>query len=224
MFNKFVHAAVIVLVVSTALLHAQSRGQYRDFQLGASLDSTASVAGIVTTEPRTLHSRPALIQELQWRRPYPASDSVQQITFGFYNDQLSRMVVDYDRDRTAGLTDADLIEALTTVYGAPFKTAGTKAGDGVASQLEQESGTPLARWHGADYSVVLYRSSYAAGFRIVVSSPRLEALSRTAIAQAGRLDERDAPRREIERQRKEAAAALGLQEKARATNKPAFRP
>jgi hypothetical protein len=34
---------------------------------------------------------------------------VKQIVFSFYDDQLSKMVVDYEQDRTAGMTDADLI-------------------------------------------------------------------------------------------------------------------
>ena len=38
--------------------------------------------------------------------------------------------------------------------------------------MEDEFGTAVARWGDADYSVVLYRSSYASDFRAVVSSPR----------------------------------------------------
>ena len=82
----------------------------------------------------------------------------------------------------------------------------------------------MARWGDADYSVVLYRSSYASGFRMIVTSLRLDALARTAKAQALRLDERDAPRREIARQKKEAEDARAAQDKARVANKAAFRP
>jgi hypothetical protein len=82
----------------------------------------------------------------------------------------------------------------------------------------------LARWGDVDYSVVLYRSSYAAGFRIIVASPRLEALARTANAQAIRLDEREAPQREIARQKKDVEDIRDSQEKARTANKAVFRP
>jgi len=41
--------------------------------------------------------------------------------FSFYNDQLSKLVVDYDHDRTAGLTDTDLIDALSIEYGPRLK-------------------------------------------------------------------------------------------------------
>jgi hypothetical protein len=34
------------------------------------------------------------------------------MTFSFYNDQLFKIVIDYDRDRNEGLKDADMIDAL----------------------------------------------------------------------------------------------------------------
>ena len=146
----------------------------------------------------------------------------QQIVFSFYNDQLSRLVIDYDRNRTEGMTDADMIEAISLVYGPRSKEP--QKSRLASSQVAQESGTPVARWGDADYSVVLYRSSYASGFRLIVTSLRLDALARTAEAQALRLDERDAPRREIARQKKEADDARAAQDKARVANKAAFRP
>jgi len=103
-------------------------------------------------------------------------------------------------------------------------TPGAKVGRAEPSRVEEESGTPVARWGDADYSVVLFRSSYRAGLRIIVSSPRLEALARTADAEAVRLDEREAPERELARQKKETEDARASEEKARLANKPAFRP
>jgi hypothetical protein len=223
--------AIVALgfALSGSPLHGQDRSRYRDFQLGGNLPSIAALTGVAVSEAKTIHQRPAVMQELEWRRPYsttsstPAeTDPVKQITFSFYNDQLSRMVVDYDRDRTSGLTDADLIDAISTAYGPPLKTV-ARTGRPV-SHVEEESGTPVARWGDADYSVVLYRSSYASGFRMIVASPRLEALARTADVQALRLDDQEAPQRELERQKKEAADTHTSQEKARVVNKAAFRP
>jgi hypothetical protein len=218
------------LVLATSLLHGQDRSRYRDFQLGGDLPSISALTGVAPSEVKTLHVRPAVMQEFQWRRRYSSSDAtpaqidpVQQIVFSFYNDQLSKMVVDYDHDRTAGMTDMDMIEAISKSYGPRLSPAARKARGG-ASPLEDESGTPLARWGDADYSVVLYRSSYAAGFRIIVTSPRLEALARTADAQAIRLDEREAPQREIARQKKDVEDTRDSQEKARTANKAVFRP
>ena len=81
----------------------------------------------------------------------------------------------------------------------------------------------VARWAGADYSVVLYRG-YSSDFRLIVASPRLEALARTADVQATRLDDREAPQREIARQKKETEDVRATQEKSRVANKAAFRP
>lgn len=217
-------AGALAVIVAMPPVSAQSASRYREFELGGNLASISALAGTGVSEAKTIHSRPAVMQELRWQRPYSApSDAVQQITFSFYNDQLSKMVVDYDRDRTAGMTDADLVEALSESYGAPSKPAASNRSP-MASQLEQESGTLVARWLDPDRSVALYRASYASAVRLIVTSPRLEGLARTAIALAARLDEREAPRREIERQKKEADDARVVQEKARLANKAAFRP
>ena len=223
-------ACALGLVLSTDALHGQDRSRYRDFQLGGDLPSISALSGVAAKEARAIHLRPALMQELQWQRPYSSSgptpaatEAVRQIVFSFYNDQLSRMVVDYDYDRTAGMTDADMIDAISAEYG-PRLTPPAKASRAEPSRVEEESGTPVARWGDADYSVVLYRSSYRAGLRIIVASPRLEALARTADAEAIRLDEREAPGRELARQKKETDDARASEEKARIANKPAFRP
>ena len=79
------------------------------------------------------------------------------------------------------MTDADMIEAISSAYGPQSKT--TQKSRVVSSQVAEESGTRVARWGDADYSVV-YRSSYASGFRMIVTSLRLDGLARTAEARA----------------------------------------
>jgi hypothetical protein len=216
-------------VLSTHSLQGQGRPQYRDFQLGGDLPAVSARSGVAASEVKTIHLRPAVIQELEWRIPYfvsgstaPRNDPVQQIVFSFYNDQLFKLVINYDRQRTAGMTDADMIAGISGEYGSPLQPE-VKKTPAVASQIEIESGSPIARWGAGDYSVVLYRSSYAS-FRLIVTSPRLEALARTADAQAIRMDEREAPQREIARQKKAVEDTRASQEKARLTNKAAFRP
>ena len=230
--------AAIGFVFATHSLQGQGRARYRDFQLGGDLPSISALTGVAVSQVKTIHQRPAIMQELQWGRPYSLSgttqeqtEPVKQILFSFYNDQLSRMVVDYDPERTEGLTDVDLIDAITLEYGAPSKPGSTSPKPGsttgrlVRSQIEDESGTPLARWAGADYSVVLYRyRSYASSYRLIVASPRLEALARAADLQAIRLDDREAPQRETARQKKETDDLRVSQAKARVANKATFRP
>jgi hypothetical protein len=223
-------AGVVGIVLLPLSVHSQDRSRYRDFNLGGNLSAISALTGVAASEAKTIHVRPAMMQELQWQRPYSISnatpaqmDPVKQIVFSFYNDQLSKMVIDYDRERTAGMTDADVIAAISAEYGARLKP-GMKTSRGVASRVEQESGTPVARWGDAEFSVVLYRSSYESEFRIIVTSPRLDALARTADVQASRLDEREAPAREAARQKKQTDDARVSREKARVANKAAFRP
>ena len=218
---------VAALGLSAVAVHGQMSGHYRDFQLGASLDSIATLSGVSASDASTVRDHPIVLKDLQWRRPYSVAggttDSVQQIAFSFFNDQLFRMVVDYDSQRTAGLTDADMVEALSTMYGATVKPI-VKASNGPIDQINQESGTRIARWGDAGFGAVLYRSSYESGFRLVVTSTRLMARVRTAEAEAARLDEREAPQRERARQKKEADDARVAREKARLANKATFVP
>jgi hypothetical protein len=227
------HTLAIVTLgfaLSTQSLEAQARSRYRDFQLGSDLQSVSVLAKVAATDAKTIHQRPAVMQELEWRRPYyvsgstgPQTDSIERIVFSFYNDQLFRLVITYDRLRTDGMTSGDMIEALSQTYGSALKSVRAKAPAAV-SPIEAESGEAIAQWAEGDSSLVLYRSSYGSEFRIIMTSPRLEALARTAAAQAIRLDEREAPQREMARQKKDAEDTRESQDKARVANKATFRP
>jgi hypothetical protein len=218
----------VAFVLSTHLLYAQPGPRYRDFQLGGDLASVSALAGVTAADAKIMHQRPVLIQDLEWRLPYaltgpsaPSPDPVERIVFTFYSDQLCRVVIDYDHNRTEGMTDADMIDAVSSVYGSPSKVLQKRPV--ASSQVIEESGTRLAQWGGGDYTVVLYQSTYRS-FRMIVTSPRLDALARSAEAEAVRLDERDAPKRELARQTKEADDKRAAQEKARLANKALFRP
>jgi hypothetical protein len=223
--------AMIAGLVSLAqVVHGQDRSRYRDFRLGSDLASVAALAKVAPSEAKILHQRPAVIQELEWRpdsvtreASEPQSDPVQRIVFSFYDDQLFKLVISYDHRRTNGLTDVDMIDAISQIYGLASLPTPTSI-PAFRPVVNGELGLPIARWGDAEYSVGLYRSSFASEFRVVVASPRLETLARTAIAQAVQLDEREAPQREIDRQKQEAEDARAAQEKARETNKATFRP
>ena len=224
-------ALIVGLILSAPTLHAQDRSRYRDFRLGSNLPSVAAVAKVAATGAKTIHQRPSVIQELDWRPPYmmsgsamTQSDPVQRIVFSFYDDQLFRLVISYDRQRTNGLTDADMIEALSATYGGALLQTSGKNLPALTGPLVSELGAPIAQWGDVDYSVGLYRSSFVSEFRVVVTSPRLEALARTASAEAIRLDEREAPQREVDRKQKEADDTRAAQEKARLANKATFKP
>ena len=223
--------AGLVLVLTSAALQGQdARPRYRAFILGSGLSSVAAQVVLPPSDATSVHVRPALIQTLTWRQPYfaagsnaPQTDPVGQIVFGFYNDQLFRLVVDYDRQRTEGMTDADMIHALSETYGAMVKPR-TKTSAKVPTQFDVESGEPIGTWGTPEYSLVLFHLTFAGGFRVVVTSTELDALARSATALAIRLDQREAPQRAIDQQKKDDEDARASQEKARVTNKAAFRP
>jgi len=222
--------SIVGTVISIHGLAAQDLPKYRNFELGSNLASVSRLAGVDPSEAKTIHQRPAVMQDLEWRLSHwvsgssaPSTDPVEKIVFSFYNDQLFRLVVDYGTERTEGMTDADIVAALSATYGAPLKRTGIAPRG--ASRLGVESGAALARWGDAEQSVVLYRTSmYGTAFRLMVTEPRLDDLARKAEAQAIRLDVQEAPRREIARQNKEVADGRAAREKARLANRAAFRP
>ena len=59
---------------------------------------------------------------------------------------------------------------------------------------------------------------------MLIFSKRLDPLAQAAIAEATRLDEQEAPQREIDRQKKQEETYPAEQAKARLANKPNFRP
>src|SRR5579864_8675531 len=210
-------------------IDAQDFSRYRTFELESSLASVSSLTGGAVSDAQTLHERPALLQELKSTPSYwnsasglESTDPVEQMVFSFYNNQLFRIVVDYRRDRTEGLTDADLVESLSAAYGPPLARLLRSPAVG---GLETDSDTLVARWGDAEHSIALYRTpSYRQTFRLIVAALPLDGLARKAEAQAKRLDDQEAPRRELARRKKELADGRAAAEKARVANKKVFEP
>ena len=82
----------------------------------------------------------------------------------------------------------------------------------------------LAQWDRAGSSLTLLRGVYSAEFQLILTSKALSTRARGAIREAARLDTADAPRRELDRQKKDAADAAAVRDKIRTANKAAFRP
>ena len=223
-------AGLCALILCGSVATAQDFGRYRDFELGSAVAVVSTLTGVAESALKPVHQRPALIQELTWRprrgvRPAPSGDleSVEQMVFDFHEDRLFRVTVDYDRKQTEGLTDADMTEAISRIYGSPT---------GLVAPPRRQSPTPfdglgtrLAEWGNELHSVALYRqSTYATAFRLVITDEPIAARARSAAAQAKVLDAREAPQREAARQQKEADDRRAEEEKARVINKPVFRP
>jgi hypothetical protein len=228
MKNSLIALSVSILLLSIQQLSAQDRMRYREFQLGSDVASVAKLIGTASSDIKLVHQRPAVIQDVEWRPRYfsrsasPKTDPVELIVFRFYDDQLFRVIVDYDRDGTEGMTEADMIEAITAEYGPTSRVLPTS---NRAPTLDYGAAdVPVAIWGDKESSVTLLRVAYPVSFRLVVAFTRLDNLARTASAEAIRLDAKEAPQREIARQKKESDEALAALEKAKTENKAVFRP
>lgn len=199
--------------------------KYRDFRFGSSLATIAKQAGADPAQANVIHRRPALIQELTWR-PQPLgwsskTEPVQEVVFSFHNGEMFRVVVDYDRHETEGLTADDMVEAVSTAYGSASKPTGpVKA----VEELYGAQRAVLATWQDGRNRFDLLAASYGPTYRLIGVQLQLEAAAQAAIVEALRLDEKEAPQRDAARIASEEDAAKAKLEKARLVNKPKFRP
>jgi hypothetical protein len=220
-------AIAVGLILGGQLAFAQDVSRYRAYALESSLASVVAASGARAADAKTLHERPATIQELEWRAPYVDSrntlaDPVREISFAFYNDALYQVIVHYDRNRTDGLTSSDIAESISAVYGAPTLTsARTRTSPPVQAFPDS---IVVARWENADSLLTLMRGSYTPEFQLILVSKTLSARARTAVREAERLDAIEAPRREAAQRKKEAGEASAVRDKTRIANKAAFRP
>jgi hypothetical protein len=213
-------------VVAACTVAAAELSRYREFDLGSSVAAVIAVTQTADRDLKTIHSRPALLQDLMWQPRYmsgsPVADrgSINEIAFNFVDDQLFRMTVNYDRSKTSGLTNADMIAALTDVYGpASAPTVAPRGRDETAHLV-----TVLAQWQQADTQIVLQRIDYNETFSLVITSLPLEAIARKARTTALMLDAREAPAREAADAKKRAEDQRAAEEQARTANKKVFKP
>src|SRR5689334_6552509 len=100
-------ASLFVCGVVPALT-AADLSKYRSFAFGADLPSVAGQIGSSASQAKLIHTRPALIQELEWRPqplgPSTRKDSASDVVFGFLGGALYRIEVRYDRYEVEGLT------------------------------------------------------------------------------------------------------------------------
>jgi hypothetical protein len=211
-----------MLVVWTASAAELSR--YREFELGTSVAAVTAVTLTAERDTKTVHSRPALLQEVVWQPRYmtgpPVADrnSIGEVVFSFVDDRLFKMTVAYERGRTIGLTNADMIAALTELYGAPAASVQPRAADAV------DPVAVIAEWRREDAHMILRRSRYNESFSLVITSLSLDAVARKAQATALVMDAREAPAREAALEKKRADELRQAEEQTRTTNKKVFQP
>ena len=214
---------LIVLLLAAPLLRGQDLSKYRHFTFGMSVTRVLERTDQKMADAKVLHGRPALIQELTWWPPnVPGtsvrSDGVEQILFSFYNSELYKISVTYNRSSTEGLTEADMVKSVSVKYGPATIVAPEvdSATDGRYNSKQQ----PVASWEDAQYSFSLVRSSYNDVLGLVAFSKLANAQAELASAEAVKLDAQEGPKRETERQKKQVDDL----EVARQRNQKSFRP
>jgi hypothetical protein len=213
----------VVLLLTAPLLRAQDLSKYRHFTLGMSMTRVLERTDQKMPDLKVIHGRPALVQELNWWPPNvprtsAQSDTVEQILFSFYNGELYKISVTYDRTSTEGLTAQDMVKSISAKYG-PARNVVLQI-DSAKSDRYDVRQKPVASWEDAQYSFNLVRSSYTDHLGLIIYSKRVNAEAELAIAEAVRLDEQEGPQREAERQKKQ----MDDLEVARQKNRKIFRP
>ena len=204
---------------------AEDLSTYRDVQLGPDLKTVAKQTGVDPAEVKLIHSRPTLIQELQWRpdalgsadRMEPAKD----VTLSFYNGELFKITVNYDRHSTERMAASDMVDAISAKYGVAAKSH-----QKMEASLEAY-GTPdeaLAEWQDSQYRFTLIRrSTFGPTFILVGVSKNLEAAAKAAVSAAIKIEAQEAPQREVERLAAEKQDEQRKLDQARLLNKANFR-
>jgi len=213
------------LGVVWAATSAKDLSKYRDFQLGADLATIVKQVGASPSQAKAIQRRPVLIQELVWRAqplgPSSQTDSANEVVFSFFDGELFRVAIVYDRYETEGLTADDFIESISATYGlAEIPATPANAVQGPYG----DQGEIVARWQDSQYCFDLIRSSYGPTFRLGGVLKRLRAPVQAAIPEAKRLDDQEAPQRDVERKADEKEIERAKLEKSRLLNKPKFRP
>ena len=202
--------ALSLILLSAPLIFGQDLSKYRTFSLGTNFAELSKQVGPYSHYTTLIHPRPPAIQELtfwtlnssrSWVGGYPVS----QILFSFYNGELYRIVVTYDRDDTEGLTDDDMVQAVSARYGTATRLypeinfSPTSYLDGstdkvipffLTSAPNRSADVVIARWEDSQNSVSLFRSTSRNSFGLAISSKRMDAQAEAAIFEFEKLEKR----------------------------------
>lgn len=215
-----VRSALLSALGAVTLLGADF-STYRGIQLGAKLPVAAKQAGIPPANARLVQERPALIQEMDWLpHALGLSDPAKEGILYFFNEELFRITVTYDRYKVEGLTSEDVIETISATYGPATRPVAEVLYHSFYGEIARVE----ARWEDEQYSYNLVRTGDLKSFAMILYSKRMEIAAEAAIAEAARLDAKEAPQKEVDRQKRRNEEERLLQDKARAANKPNFRP
>ena len=227
---RFLLPSVIVLTVTYVSASAPSTfDRYRDVSLGDTVATVVERLQLRSTDVKVLYEHPSLVQEVTWR-PHRfvsgstvAADPLGELVLTFHLDRLARIVAIYDPERMRGLTDADLLELLSDVYGLPE----LQATDRRPLRTPPPARHVIGHWSDEHARVLLWREEYPrlVGLTITgVSGSVGEAALQSAIVAGARLAVEAAPGQERDRRAAAAAAIMERDARIRSENKAKFKP
>ena len=198
---------IIAILLSIPQVHAQDLSKYRNFSFGMTVADISKQIDQKPANAAVAHERPALIEELTWLpiQPYDLSrpaEPVDQILFSFYNGALYRMLVTYEDSATKGLTDEDMIRAVSAKYGVATRPVAAVVNFPLNPSYKATEKV-IARWEDSQYSFNLFRS-YADTFAIVMFTKQMDAQAGISIAESVKLEQQEAPQKEAARVKKGA--------------------
>ena len=229
--DRSVWVALVLAIVSAPLpLHASGAdtvfSRYRTLTLGDSVPAVVEALKAPPADVKVVQERPSLVQQLTWRRQRYVSgvtvmaDPLDELVLTFHLGRLARIAVTYDRNRIEGLTDIDLTDAFTEVYGAPMLPSAASHRSGVAPGPAGD----LGLWSDGETLVTLRRDGNPRQLRLTIATLDADAAMRDALADGAELAASEAPGKELARQAADAAALMARAERIRRDNKASFKP
>jgi hypothetical protein len=219
--------AWLCIVTCASLVGAQSRHDYRTYRMGDDPPSIARQIGV----PSSADVVPGVVgtvRELRWRaqrvRPGDAGsgDPVALLVFSFYEDQLFRIVIDYSTERTDGMTEADMVAAVSRIYGPPAKR--TDPPNPVGLHPQRPADSVVAQWIDGELRVALLAVRDRSAFRVIIASVPLERRARGTGTREASADLQDWASIDEDRPSASIEKAGSARERTRQANIAAFIP
>jgi hypothetical protein len=221
----------LILLVAMASVAAAEPGPLSHYRTVALGDSVATVLERLQLQPadvKVLYEQTSLVQELTWR-PHRfisgttvAPDPLGEIVMTFHVGRLARIVATYERQGIQGLTDSDLLELLTNVYGVPLLPSRS-----IDVPLKSDSVSErhvVAQWADADADLLLWSEDYPRLAGLMISARASAPALQAAMAEGARRLSDGAPQRARDKQAAAAAAILERDARIRVQNKATFKP
>jgi hypothetical protein len=223
------HAARVSTIVCAVVMAVQAvsaapvYSRYRGVSIGDSVSAAIASLHMTASDVAVVHARPAMIQQLTWRPNQftggtGAPEALAEMVLTFHLGRLARVVATYDRDRTEGLTNADLHDVFTTIYGTSMLVPTPSR---VRASSEPET---IGQWGDGKTLVVLLREGYPRRIKLTVSSIAADRLLRDGLASGVRFDAIEAPARDMVRRASEEQTKRTRDAQSRVDNKSAFKP